>query len=377
MVGASPLKIIHCFRSPVGGIFRHVRDLVSAQAAAGHSVGILCDSSTGGVLEEAHFQAILPSLKLGLVRIPMRRAITPGDVKTLLGVYRHLQALKPDVVHAHGAKGGAYGRVIATFIRLSGKEIVRIYSPHGGSIHFDAGSIKGWFFFALERFLRMMTDRLIFVSRFEADGFANKIGVGSCPTAIVYNGLSESEFVPVPARAGAHDFGYVGEMRDLKGPDLFLQSISDIRRATGRNITAIFVGNGPDKKRYLDQITELGIVDAIEVRDPTPIRDVLRETKVLVVPSRAESLPYIVLEAIAAQKPLVATSVGGIPEIFEGSSHRLVAPGNAADLGNTMLATLDDPQRQQKAAAEAERIRGRFSVVTMSSAIEEAYRMAL
>ncbi|MGH6805931.1 MAG: glycosyltransferase family 1 protein, partial [Ensifer adhaerens] len=48
-----PLRIIHCFRSPIGGIFRHVRDLVEAHAAAGHHVGILCDSTTGGFYEDS------------------------------------------------------------------------------------------------------------------------------------------------------------------------------------------------------------------------------------------------------------------------------------------------------------------------------------
>lgn len=377
MDGSRPLKIIHCFRAPVGGVFRHVRDLVAGQSQAGHEVGILCDANTGGALEEAHFRSIMPFLKLGLVRIPMQRAITPGDLKTIVSVYRHMQVLKPDIVHSHGAKGGAYGRIIATLMRMSGSKVARIYCPHGGSIHYDAASVKGRFFFALERILRRMTDRLVFVSKFEADGYAAKIGIGSCPVTIVYNGLAENEFVPVPAKPGAHEFGYVGEMRDLKGPDLFLQSVSEIRRETGRNITAIFVGNGPDKKKYLDQIAELGIADAIEVRDPTPIRDVLAEAQVLVVPSRAESLPYIVLETIAAQKPLVATAVGGIPEIFEGSAHRLVAPGSTEELAGAMLATLDDPGREAKAATEAALIKQRFSITAMNSTIEDAYRKTL
>ncbi|MCB1429607.1 MAG: glycosyltransferase, partial [Nitratireductor sp.] len=108
MPQSQPLRIVHCFRSPVGGIFRHVRDLVEAQNAAGHSVGILCDSLTGGALEEKLFEAIRPKLALGLTRIPMRRAITPGDVVTAWRSLREISKLQPDVLHSHGAKGGAY-----------------------------------------------------------------------------------------------------------------------------------------------------------------------------------------------------------------------------------------------------------------------------
>ena len=65
----TPLRIVHLFRSPVGGIFRHVRDLVEAQHAAGHLVGIVCDSSTGGEYEDRLFDTIRPKLALGLQRL--------------------------------------------------------------------------------------------------------------------------------------------------------------------------------------------------------------------------------------------------------------------------------------------------------------------
>jgi hypothetical protein len=74
------LRIVHCFRSPVGGIFRHVRDLTEAQAAAGHLVGIVCDSTTGGDFEERLFEELKPNLALGVSRTPMQRHIGPGDV---------------------------------------------------------------------------------------------------------------------------------------------------------------------------------------------------------------------------------------------------------------------------------------------------------
>ncbi len=73
------MRIVHCFRSPIGGIFRHVRDLADAQVAAGHQVGIVCDSSTGGAFEEELFQAMGPRLALGVRRTPMQRHIGLGD----------------------------------------------------------------------------------------------------------------------------------------------------------------------------------------------------------------------------------------------------------------------------------------------------------
>jgi glycosyltransferase involved in cell wall biosynthesis len=377
MVGAGPLKIIHCFRSPVGGIFRHVRDLVSAQAAAGHGVGILCDSNTGGVLEEALFDEIRPRLALGLHRFPMDRHITPADLVALSRVYRTIKALKPDILHSHGAKGGAYARLIGTFMRAGGYRVARIYCPHGGSIHYDAATVKGRLFFGLEAILRRMTDRLIFVSKYEAEGFAEKIGTGGCPVTIAYNGLAEAEFEPVANAPDAADFLYIGMMRDLKGPDVFLEAIALLRRRTGRDIRAQFIGDGPDKARYESLVSELGMDLAVTFHNPIPARKAFALARIVVVPSRAESMPYIVLEAIAASKPVVATAVGGIPEIFEGSDIKLVAPGNVEALADAMIAALHNPDIGKIAAAEAMRIHPRFSVAAMTETIEKAYRATL
>ncbi len=371
------LRIVHCFRSPVGGIFRHVRDLVAAQSAAGHEVGILCDSSTGGAFEDALFEAIRPQLALGLTRIPMHRSITPGDLGALYRAFGEIRKLQPHVLHSHGAKGGAYARMIGSALRVSGSRVARLYCPHGGSIHYDAGSLKGRIFFALERMLERMTDRLVFVSRYEADGYGAKVGAPRCPASIVYNGLSPDEFEPVETSAGAADFLYIGMMRDLKGCDVFLDAIALLRKQTGRDITAHFVGDGPDKAAYIKRIEAEGLGSAITVHEAMPARQAFAMAKVVVVPSRAESMPYIVLEAVAAAKPLVVTKVGGIPEIFEGTGQPMVEPGNAAALAAQMLATLDANEREATALEGSENLKRRFSVARMAATVEDAYRASL
>ena len=124
-----PLRIVHCFRSPVGGIFRHVRDLVAAQTAAGHQVGILCDSSTGGEFEERLFEAVAPDLALGLIRIPMRRAITPGDLLAVVRTLREIRHLRPDVLHAHGAMRASSEHCCALRARASPASTARTAAP--------------------------------------------------------------------------------------------------------------------------------------------------------------------------------------------------------------------------------------------------------
>ena len=367
------LRIIHCFRSPVGGIFRHVRDLINIHSAQGHEVGIFCDSLTGGAHEDRLFEEIKPKLALGLTRIPMRRAITPGDLAAFYKSYKHFKDLQPDVLHSHGAKGGAYARIIGSVLRVSGSRVARLYCPHGGSIHYDAGSMKGKLFFTLERTMERLTDCLIFVSDYEQQGYREKIGVPRCPTRLVYNGLSKAEFEPVAVSKEAADFLYIGMMRDLKGPDVFLRALARLK-SSGRKVTAHFVGDGPDKEHYQTMIAELGLGENVTVHDAMPARKAFALARTVVVPSRAESMPYIVLEAIAAQKPVICTNVGGIPEIFAADAGRLVEPGSDEALAEAMSAALVE----RNLAALAKKMRGalqeRFSVEVMARDVMEAYR---
>ena len=364
------LKIIHCFRSPVGGIFRHVRDLLHKQAEAEHSVGIICDSSTGGDYEDELFEQIRPLLSLGLHRIPMARSIAPKDLSALLKTRSLIKKIAPDIVHSHSAKGGVYGRLGA---RLADKKIKTFYCPHGGAMHYDAASLKGKIFFTAERFLERMTTSLIFVSDYERNAYHEKVGTPQCPEAIVYNGISPEEFIPVHPEKDATEFLYIGMKRDLKGPDLFLDALKIARDKTGLGLKAWFVGDGPDEAKYDLQIKKLELEDCVKVSNAMPARKAFALADIVVVPSRAESLPYLVLEAIAAQKPMVAVDVGGIPEIFGVEKDRLVPTNDAEALATAMLKLHANKNRHQQAAEMATELQKKFSLNAMAKGVESLY----
>ncbi len=372
-----PLRIVHCFRSPVGGIFRHVRDLISEQHKQGHKIGILCDNNTGGEYEERLFESISPQLELGLHRISMRRSINPSDLISIWNSYKQIKALSPDVLHSHGAKGGAYARVIGKLLDRGNHQVARLYCPHGGSIHFDANTIQGKMYFRLERLMERWTDRLIFVSEYEQRSYREKIGNPRCPSDLVYNGLSPSEFEPVEMEENAADFLYIGMMRDLKGCDVFLNSLPLIEALIGRPITAHMVGDGPQLAEYKSMAAGLDLKGELTFHAPMPARHAFAKARIVVVPSRAESMPYIVLETIAAQRPLVATRVGGIPEIFGPNHTQLVEPDNEAALATAMATALQDPNAGKNAAKLASTIKDRFSIKFMAETIGNSYLSAL
>lgn len=370
------LRIVHCFRSPVGGIFRHVRDLTAAQVASGHQVGIVCDSATGGVFEEKLFAALADKLELGIHRTPMQRHIGPGDITAAWRTYKIIKELQPDILHGHGAKGGVYARFFGSLMRVFRSRVARLYSPHGGSLHYDENTFTGKIFFLLERIMGIFTDHLLFVSDYERQAYRKKVGNPPVPNSLVYNGLNDFEFEPVEPAVDATDFLYIGMMRDLKGPDLFIDALAQLEIRLGRSVTATMVGDGDDLPKYREQVAALGMADRVTFHPPKPAREAFALGHIIVVPSRAEAMPYIVLEALAAGKLMVATSVGGIPEILGASSAALVPP-NAGALSVAMAAALSEPKQFAAFMPSREDLKARFGADVMAQQIEKAYHAAL
>lgn len=369
------LRIVHVLRAPMGGVLRHVRDLALAQTAAGHAVGLICDvPGTPGYNEDTLTQ-LEGSLDLGVNRVPMARSAGFGDVASARQVLAILKILLPDVVHGHGAKGGVYARAIGGQANLKARP-ARFYSPHGGSLHYDPKSRGGRLYLAVERMLERACEGILFVAEYERETYTAKIGVPRCATRIVLNGLTEAEFEPVAPTPDAADFLFIGELRILKGPDLFVGALERLRAEGHDGIRAVMVGAGPDRDAIISQIEKAGLKDAIALHGPMPARQAFALARTVVMPSRAEAMPYIVLEALAASKPLIASRVGGIPEILGTDSGALIAPTLDA-VGTAMRRDLEEPGWLAAQMPEGSALKARFSAPAMAQAITDAYRDAL
>jgi len=377
MAAHKPLRILHCFRSPVGGIFRHVRDLAEEHAKAGHKVGILCDSTTGGAYEDALFESIMPHLELGLIRLPMRRSLGFSDITTALKTFGEVKNLQPDVLHGHGAKGGAFVRLIGSQLRVSRYCVARLYSPHGGSLHYNDRTLRGQAYFAIERLLERWTDSLVFVSDYERQTYEKKIGTPRTCWRLIHNGLRANEFEPVQTDPHAADFLYIGMMRDLKGPDVFIEALRRAEQLAGKPLRGVMVGDGEDKPRYQARLDALGMGDRVKMHDAMPARDAFALARAVVIPSRAESMPYIVLEAVAAGKPVISTKVGGIPEIVGPDFAGFVPPGDIEALAGAMAHAIADPHWLPDTMPEMVRFRENFSAQTMADRMSAVYQGCL
>ena len=367
-----PLRIIQLLRGAQGGSFRHLRDLAREQADRGHQVGIVTSTGVGGANTDAALAALEPHCTLGIHRFPMDRSLGPSDVGAVRAIGRVFREARPHIVHGHGAKGAAYARLLA---RRAGAKAV--YTPHGGSLHYSWRSVSGTLYLTLERVLMGRTDGLIFASDYSRRSYESKVGRPSCPTRVIHNGLHDDEFVPVPRGSEAYDFVFVGEIRLLKGIDVLLEAVVELTRE--RTLSVLMVGAGPDEAHLRERIGTLGLSDVVTLSPPIhPARKAFEMGRCIVMPSLAESLPYIVLEVLASRVPLLATHVGGIPEIFGPHSDSLLPPADAPALARAMGAFLDDPGAAMEEASRLHEYLGRHvRVPQMVDATMELYQAVL
>jgi glycosyltransferase involved in cell wall biosynthesis len=362
-----PLRILHVLRAPVGGLFRHVLDLARLQAERGHAVGVIADSENSSSVAEAKLKELAPLLQLGTSRVAMSRHIGPRDISAVRHVSERARQSGADVLHGHGAKGGAYAR-------LAGGNALRVYTPHGGSLHYSRRSPLGIFYLTAERLLAGRTDLFLFESAYGASVFAEKVGTPRALVRVVHNGVLDADRVPVVPAADAADIVFIGELRDIKGIDVLIDALGSLARG-GRTVTVAIVGEGPDAAALRERAAKQGIADATRFLGALPAREGFRRGRLLVVPSKHESLPYIVLEAGAAGVPMLATNVGGIPEIVGLDAGRLLPAGDSAALAGAIAAALDRPQALADPVQQLrERIATHFSAAAMADGVLAAYR---
>lgn len=349
-------------------------DLAGAQAALGHDVGLVADSTAADALTEQRLAAIAPKLTLGIARIAMPREPAFADLAAHRAVLRHAGPLALDVLHGHGAKGGAFARLAGRSLKARGQGVRVFYTPHGGTLNYPAGSLKSRVFMGLERLFDGMSDGLIFESGFAARVYRERVGAGRAPRRVIHNGLKPADFAQHQPNEDAADLLFIGELRDIKGVDVLLSALAAVNLVRTRPLSAVIAGSGPEAAHLKKLASDLGVARNVSFPGAMPAALALPRGRVMVVPSRKESLPYVVLEAAAAGMPLIASDAGGIGEIVAGTDTTLVPAGDIATLANAIRTVTADPKMaQQRAGRLKSAVAGRFTVEYMTASVLDFY----
>jgi len=194
-----------------------------------------------------------------------------------------------------------------------------------------------------------MSGGLIFESEYAKSVFERKMGDLKCPNRSIYNGVSQDDLRPVSGSPD-FDFVYVGELRYLKGVDVLLDA-SRILLDRGHRFRMGVFGRGDMEQELRRRAVELGL-DERTLSWEGPVdsgRDAMARGRCVVVPSRNESLPYVVLEALAMKIRLIASDVGGISEIYGRDCKKdLIPPDDPILLAEAMARFLEESESRTK-----------------------------
>jgi len=200
---------------------------------------------------------------------------------------------------------------------------------------------------------------------------------------VVPNGIADRRGRPARERAAirrewgiaddAPVIGFVGRLAPIKGADLFLQTAVRLSREFP-SLRAVLVGKGEQRGELEAYAAREGFSGVRFLGHRDDVGDVLTAIDVVLMPSRHEGLPLVLLEAMAAGRPIVATAVGGIPEVVDGRSAWLVPPGSVDALTEATRTALTDPMRAAALAKTAQETVRRFTAEGMAERVIEVYR---
>ncbi len=355
-----PIRIMNLIaRLNVGGPAVAVTHLTERMGVPDYESFLVC-----GTIEPGEGDMTYYAVERGIepIIIPeLGRSLNPvRDIRTLWKVYQLIKEMKPDVVHTHAAKAGFVGRLAAW---MAGVPVI-VHTFHGHVFRGYFSPTKTQFFILLERMAARMSDAIITLS----DGLRRELAeeyhiARKGRITVLPLGLDLGEFTKVGRKSGLfrkeHDIpadapliGIVGRITPIKNHRLFLMAAAEIRKQlpTAR---FVIVGDGEIRTEIEALVDELGLRQAVIFTGwQKDLAYIYSGLDVLVISSVNEGTPVTVIEALAAGCPVVATAVGGVPDLLDhGKLGKLVDNQEPASLAKAIVEVLAKPPDGAEAQA--------------------------
>ncbi len=376
-------------RLNMGGPALHVAYLTAGLRERGYATTLVAGSLGRG---EDSMAFVADGLGVRVEKIDeLHREISPlRDAVAVLRLARLIRSTRPQILHTHTAKAGAVGRLAALLAGEARPPII-VHTFHGHVLrgYFDPVRTAG--FRLLERLLARVSTALVAVSPEVRDDL---VALGVAPRgrfAVVRLGIALDERVAVEegtreeARRvlgiGSERFavGWIGRMTGVKRTEDVLLACRRLRES-GVDALLCLVGDGPERDAIERRASELGVIrHCLFLGYQEDVGRFYAAFDALVLPSTSEGTPVSAIEALAAGRPVVATAVGGVPDVVrEGKDGFLVAPGAVDELAERLSRLAADPElRARMGAAGRARVIPRYAVDRLVDDVDRLYRSLL
>lgn len=378
--GQGRIRVTHVLEATTGGTARQLRELVTGINRDTFDLSVICSlgRDPGFAQTVARFRAI----GIPVAIVPMQR--TPqvlADTRALRAIRRCLREWRPHILHTHSAKAGFLGRIAAR-----GFPAKTVYTPHGLPFQMRTSTARHRLYRSLEALATRWTDATICVSEEEMQ-LATGLRANPPPSVLIPNGVDIPDAVDRTAArqrlleaaglsAGNLVVGAVGRLAEQKGFAFLVDAAEQVCERVPE-ARFVLIGDGRERDALAAGISDGGNADRIHLlgaRDDAA--ELIAGMDVLAMPSLWEGLPYSLLDSLGRGTPVVASRVGGIPDVIRnGSTGVLVPPADATALAEALAGLLQDaPRRQALGSAGQELVQKTFSRREMIDKTESLYR---
>jgi glycosyltransferase involved in cell wall biosynthesis len=387
---APRVKILRVIaRLNMGGPALHVAYLTEGLTKRGYDTTLVSGSLARG---EDSMAFVADARGVEVVRIDeLGREISPmRDLLATIRLAKLIRKERPQILHTHTAKAGTVGRA-AALLAGSRRPPIIVHTFHGHVLRGYFGPLRSLFFRLLERRLAAGTTALIAVSPQVRDDLV-ALGVAPRERFVVIrlgielderiapdqNGRGESRrYLGIPGDRFA--VGWIGRMTAVKRTDDVLVAFKRLRDS-GVDAVLCMVGDGPDRLQLEQRAHELGVArNTVFLGYQEDVAPFYAAFDALVLPSGNEGTPVSVIEALAAELPVVATRVGGVPDVVrDGEDGFLVDAGATDDLADRLAQLARDPALRARMGKQGrERVLPRYAVDRLVDDVDHLYRSLL
>lgn len=352
----SKIKVLHLITElSIGGAQSALLHLLENFGEASFEHSVACFFNADGATANQ-----IRALNIPVFDLRMNNKFRVDALGRLLGLLRQK---KPDILHTWMFHANLPGRILG---RLASIPIILSSERTMG----QESRLRYW----INRHSISLVDQVVCVSESVADFAVHHVGLPSDKINVIPNGINPAQYRNLPSKQQARKslnlpidaviIAAIGRPRPVKGYQYLLKAFVQASKSFPQT-QLLFVGDGPDRAGLMDQAQSLGVRSRVSFYDDTTnIPQILASLDMLALPSLFEGMPNIALEAMAAGLPVVATAVGGTPEVvIDGKTGLLVPPRDAEALASALTRLLKNPQlREEMGQAGRKRVESEFSI---------------
>ena len=370
------VKVLHVIRPADGGMKEHLFSLIANMDKELFENAVICPQNSS-VTEK------LKELKIKIFEINMDGNFNlTKDLNSIIKIRKYINEFKPHILHTHGAKASLLGRMA----NISSKEPVNVATVHNFVLENKVAYWKKIVYKQLEKALGKHTHRFITVSDALKGHITRNYGIPLDKIETIYNGINVSRYtnnifeVSDDLTSFTHNknplIGVVARLAPQKGVNYFIEA-AKIVCDKNPEVRFVVVGDGPERKSLEKLQYQLGLRNnLLFLGESNNIQAILRNLDVYVLPSISEGLSISTIEAMASGCPVIATNVGGVPEIVKNNSNGiLIDPANPIQIATSIFRLLENKELARSLATEGVRFaKQKFDLAIMIYKTQELYK---